>query len=55
MRRTLKDRGIDHYKLGLDISLKQQTGIPNLGFWQLQLWGLFHQPKQRWREELKPS
>jgi hypothetical protein len=53
IRAALKACGIEHYKLGLDISLNQRVGVASPGFWQLQLWGFFHQPKWRWREELK--
>ena len=45
--------GIDHYKLGLDVSLNQRAGVKSPGFWQLQLWGFFHKPKRRWRTQLK--
>jgi hypothetical protein len=53
MREALKACGIIHYKLGLDASQNQRAGVTSPGFWQLQLWGFFHQPKQRWREDLK--
>jgi hypothetical protein len=49
---TLKACGIDHYKLGLDVSLNQRAGSTSPGFWQLQLWGFFHEPKRPWREKL---
>ena len=48
--RRCKACGIVHYKLGLDVSLNQRAGVANPGFWQLQLWGFFHQPKRPWRE-----
>ena len=44
---------VDHYKLGLDVSLNQRAGSTSPGFWQLQLWGFFHEPKKRWRTQLK--
>ena len=50
---ALKACGIDHYKLGLDVSLNQRAGSISPGFWQLQMWGFFHPPKKRWREQLK--
>jgi hypothetical protein len=53
VRDGLRACGIDHYKLGLDISLNQRAGVANRGFWQLQLWGFFHQPKRPWRGQLK--
>jgi hypothetical protein len=53
MREALRVCGITHYKLGLDISLDQGAGVASPGFWQLQLWGFFHPPKRRWREQLK--
>ena len=53
VREALKACGIDHYKLGLDVSLNQRAGVTSPGFWQLQLWGFFHAPKRRWREQLK--
>jgi hypothetical protein len=53
MREALKACGIVHYKLGLDVSLNQRAGVANPGFWQLQLWGFFHQPKRPWRKQLK--
>jgi hypothetical protein len=52
-RDALKACGIDHYKLGLDISLNQRAGVASPGFWQLQLWGFFYEPKKRWRPQLK--
>ena len=30
-------------------------GVASPGFWQLQLWGFFHAPKKRWREQLKAT
>jgi len=53
IREALKACGIEHYKLGLDISLNQRAGLASPGFWQPQLWGFFHEPKRRWREQLK--
>jgi hypothetical protein len=53
VRDALKACGIDHYKLGLDVSLNQRAGSMSPGFWQLQLWGFFHAPKTCWREQLK--
>ena len=53
IREALKACGIEHYKLGLDISLNQRAGLASPGLWQLQLWGFFHEPKRRWREQLK--
>jgi hypothetical protein len=50
---ALKACGIDHYKLGLDISLNQTSGVASPGFWQLQLWGFFDEPKTPWHEHLK--
>ena len=55
IREALKACGIDHYKLGLDVSLNQRAGVASPGFWQLQLWGFFHEPKRRWREQLKAA
>jgi hypothetical protein len=53
IRKALKACEIDHYKLGLDVSLNQEAGIANRGYWQLQFWGFFHPLKRRWREPLK--
>ena len=53
MREALKACGIDHYKLGLDVSLNQRAGVKSPGFWQLQLWGFFHKPKRGWPTQLK--
>jgi hypothetical protein len=53
IRDALKACGIEHFKLGLDVSLNQCGGLASPGFWQLQLWGFFHEPKTRWREQLK--
>jgi hypothetical protein len=53
IREALKACGIVHFKLGLDVSLNQRAGVASPGFWQLQLWGFFHEPKRRWREQLK--
>jgi hypothetical protein len=53
VREALKACGITYYKLALDVSLNQRAGVASHGFWQLQLWGFFHPPKRRWREELK--
>ena len=53
VRDALRACGIEHYKLGLDISLDQPTGVAGPRFWQLQLWGLFHEPKTPWQEHLK--
>jgi hypothetical protein len=53
LRDALKACGIEHFKLGLDVSLNQCGGLASPGFWQLQLWGFFHEPKTRWREQLK--
>ena len=53
IREALKACGIEHYKLGLDISLNQQAGLGSPAFWQLQMWGFFAEPKRRWREQLK--
>jgi hypothetical protein len=53
MREALKASGIKHYKLALDVSLNQGAGIASPGFWQLQCWGFFHQPKRPWRTPLK--
>lgn len=50
---ALKACGIQHFKLGLDVSLNQRAGLASRGFWQLQLWGFFHAPKKRWRKQLK--
>ena len=52
IREALKACGIVHYKLGLDVSLNQRAGVASRGFWQLQLWGFFHEPKTHWREQL---
>jgi hypothetical protein len=53
IRKALKASEIDHYKLGLDVSLNERAGVANRGFWQLQAWGFFHAPKRPWREQLK--
>ena len=53
MREALKACGIVHYKLGLDVSLNERAGVANPGFWQLQLWGFFAEPKRPWRKQLK--
>ncbi len=53
IREALKECGIDRYKLGLDVSLNQRAGLASPGFWQLQLWGFFAEPKKRWRAQLK--
>jgi len=53
IRAALKACGIEHYKLGLDISLNQRAGVAGPGFWQLQLWGFFHEPKKLSRGQLK--
>jgi hypothetical protein len=53
VRGALKACGIDHYKLGLDVSLNELGGLASRGLWQLQLWGIFHLPKRPWREQLK--
>jgi hypothetical protein len=53
IRAALKACGIDHYKLGLDVSLNQRAGSTSPRFWQLQLWGFFHEPKTPWRTQLK--
>jgi len=53
IREALKASKIERYKLGLDISLNQRAGLTSPGFWQLQLWGFFHEPKTRWRAQLK--
>jgi hypothetical protein len=50
---ALKACGIDHYKLGLDVSLNEHGGRASSKFWQLQAWGFFHEPKIRWRKQLK--
>ena len=55
IREALKACGIDHFKLGLDISLNQRAGIASPGFWQPQLWGFFHAPKKRWLTQLKAA
>ncbi len=52
IREALKACGIAHYKLALDVSLNQREGVASPGFWQLQLWGFFHEPKRPWREKL---
>jgi hypothetical protein len=52
IRNALKACGIDHFKLGLDVSLNQRAGVASRGFWQLQLWGFFQEPKSGWREQL---
>ena len=52
IREALKACGIVHYKLALDVSLNQREGVASPGFWQLQLWGFFHEPKRPWREKL---
>ena len=53
IREALKACGIDHFKLGLDVSLNQRAGIASPGFWQPQLWGCFAEPRTPWREQLK--
>jgi len=53
IRDALKACGVNHYKLGLDISLNQRAGLASPGFWQPQLWGFFHEPTTRWRKQLK--
>jgi hypothetical protein len=53
VRDALKACGIDHYKLGIDVSLNELAGLANTQFWQLQLWGFFHEPKMPRREQLK--
>jgi hypothetical protein len=53
IREALEASGIDHCKLGLDISLNQRAGSTSPRFWQLQLWGFFHAPKTPWRTQLK--
>ena len=53
VRDALAACGIDHYKLGLDVSLNERAGLASTGFWQLHMWGFFHEPKRRWREQLK--
>ena len=53
IREALRACGIDHYKLGLDVSLNQRAGVASPGFWQLQLWGFFAEPRTPWREQLK--
>jgi hypothetical protein len=52
VREALNSRGINHYKLGVDISLNQRAGVAR-PLWQLQCWGFFHPPKRLWRERLK--
>ena len=42
IRDALEACGIEHYKLGLDISLNERAGLASPGLWQLQLWGFFH-------------
>ncbi len=53
IREALRACGIVHFKLGLDVSLNQRAGLASRGFWQMQLWGIFAEPKRRWREQLK--
>jgi hypothetical protein len=53
IREALMACGIVHFKLGLDVSLNQRAGVASPGFWQLQLWGFFHEPKRGWRVQLK--
>jgi hypothetical protein len=54
VRDALRACGIRDYKLGLDISLDQPAGVAGPGFWQLQLWGLFHDPETPWHEPKTP-
>jgi hypothetical protein len=53
VRAALQGCAIDHYKLGLDISLNQRAGVASPGVWQPQLWGFFHKPKRGWQGKLK--
>jgi hypothetical protein len=53
IREALKTSGIKAYKLGLDISLNQRAGLASPGFWQVQFWGFFQEPRAPWREQLK--
>ena len=55
IRDALRACGIQHFKLGLDISLNQRAGVASPGFWQAQLWGFFHEPKRGWRTQLKAA
>lgn len=52
IREALRACGIDRYKLALDVSQNQRAEVASPGFWQLQLWGFFHEPKRPWREQL---
>jgi len=52
VRDALKACGIQHFKLGLDVSLNQRAGVASPVVWQLQLWGFFDKPKRRWRTQL---
>jgi len=52
VRDALKACGIQHFKLGLDISLNQRARVASPVVWQLQLWGFFDKPKRRWRTQL---
>jgi hypothetical protein len=52
IREALNACGIHHFKLGLDISLNHRAGLASARIWQLHMWGFFHEPKRRWREQL---
>jgi hypothetical protein len=53
IREALMACGIVHFKLGLDVSLNQRAGLASPGFWQVQFWGFFQEPRAPWREQLK--